>query len=592
MGDRGATRPPAARRRRARGGHALGGREIWRPLADRPRLPRPLRESPPGPHRRPVQAHRPDRRRAGPDHGVGGGRRRLARGSGRQRCGRGDDPRARQPLDGSARGRSCTERSARPRGLRARPDSLGVLAALHGAVNADESLFPGELVSTTRPTTIAVAYSPDGPTLATGGRRSTVRLWDATTGEMITTLTGHTGWVSAASPSPRRPDPRHRQRRQHRPNLGPHHRPTHSTPSPATPTGSAVAFPPTANPRHRQRRQHRHHGTPPPANTLTPSPATPTGSGRGLLPRRPHPRHRQRRHHRPHLGPHHRPTTATLTGHTGWVTAACLHPRRHTLATASDDTTAIIWDPTTGQPRTPSPATPAGVTTVAYAPDGQTLATASDDTTASIWDPTTGQPRTPSPATPTGSTAVAFSPDGQPSPPPATTPPPTSGTPPPAHCAPPSASPLGVRVRPSPYRGDRRRRDRRGQGHDPRRRPGGAGAGAGRRGGRHHGPRLHGHGRLPRVRRRPRRRSAPARRTRAASHAAVRRQHRHRGRGHQRGRAAGGGRATSSADVEIIELGDDDTHWQISDIDNAVDVAFEPDGEVLAVARGRQPSAC
>jgi dipeptidyl aminopeptidase/acylaminoacyl peptidase len=50
----------------------------------------------------------------------------------------------------------------------------------------------------------SVAISPDGQTLASGSgdKDKTIKLWDASTGELIRTLEGHEGWVSSVAFSP------------------------------------------------------------------------------------------------------------------------------------------------------------------------------------------------------------------------------------------------------------------------------------------------------------------------------------------------------------------------------------------------------
>jgi len=76
-----------------------------------------------------------------------------------------------------------------------------------------------------------------------------------------------------------------------------------------------------------------------------------------------------------------------LRGHTGAVTGVAFSPDSLTLATASADSTVIMWDVQSWKRRGP-PLRPDGgaVLSVAFSPDGQTLAAASAGGAVIVWD--------------------------------------------------------------------------------------------------------------------------------------------------------------------------------------------------------------
>ncbi|HXJ24666.1 MAG TPA: P-loop NTPase fold protein, partial [Streptosporangiaceae bacterium] len=101
-----------------------------------------------------------------------------------------------------------------------------------------------------------------------------------------------------------------------------------------------------------------------------------------------------------------------LSGHTGQVRSVAFAPDGATIATSSEDGTARIWDTRSGAELRQLTGHTGVVWSVAFASDGATIATASRDGTARVWDARTGAELRQLTGHTGLVTTVAFAPDG------------------------------------------------------------------------------------------------------------------------------------------------------------------------------------
>jgi WD40 repeat protein len=194
------------------------------------------------------------------------------------------------------------------------------------------------------------AFSPDGKSIVTTAEGNTARVWDADTGKLLATLTGHTGPVNHASFSPdgnrvvtASQDATARVWDAQSGNLVA----TLSWPNVEV---RVAAFSPDG-----QRI----------VTAGTDNTARVWDSQSGAL-------------------------LVTLSGHSAVVYDAAFSPDGTRVVTASDDHTARVWDAATGHSLATLTGHTNSVDCASFSPDGTRIVTASQDFTARVWDAATG----------------------------------------------------------------------------------------------------------------------------------------------------------------------------------------------------------
>jgi serine/threonine protein kinase/dipeptidyl aminopeptidase/acylaminoacyl peptidase len=175
-----------------------------------------------------------------------------------------------------------------------------------------------------------VAVSPDGTLLASGSKDRTIKLWDIASGSELRTLEGHKGWVNGVAFSP---------------------------------DGSQLAS-----------------GSDDQTVRLWD-----VATGTQLQ---------------------------TLTGHTDWILSVAFSPDGRTVASGARDKSVKLWDATTGTLSRTLTGHGDWVDAVAFSPDGKLLASASDDRRIKLWDVATGKNVKTLSGHGGWVVGVAFSPDG------------------------------------------------------------------------------------------------------------------------------------------------------------------------------------
>lgn len=323
-----------------------------------------------------------------------------------------------------------------------------ILLALVGSGHAQSAIPPTVVLKGHTREVAALAFAPDGKTLASGGFDRTVRLWDPKTGALRSVFLVSKDAVLALAFSPdgktlaTAGEPARQSRRRPLPQHEPATIGLDTLPLTGDPTGTIRFWDIQGAPRAPMAVD----GPGIAANDrflgLSFSPDGKTLAAAGIFgavalwDREPlHIRAVRRGDHLPFTAAVFTPDGTTLfasgwdgqirtwdvasgqerpplLGHTGWITSLAISPDGRTLATGGWDRTVRTWDVASGQTLATLWGHAAPVRTVAFRSDGLTLASAGLDQVVTLWDLTLNVPRAQLRGATGALNAVAFAPDG------------------------------------------------------------------------------------------------------------------------------------------------------------------------------------
>jgi WD40 repeat protein len=220
---------------------------------------------------------------------------------------------------------------------------------------------------------VSVAFSPDGKTLGSGSKDTTIKLWDVTSGRELRTLTGHSQWVRSVAFSP-----------------------DGKKLASGSEDETIRLWDVTTG---RELRTLKGHSDGVFSVAFSPDGKTLASCGGDNTIKL--------------WDVTNGSELRTLKGHSSWVESVAFSPDGTTLASGSEDKSIKLWDVTSGTELRTLEGHSNWKLSVAYSPDAKTLASVSQEKTIKLWDTTSGKEMRTLKGHSDSVYAVAFSSDGK-----------------------------------------------------------------------------------------------------------------------------------------------------------------------------------